>query len=325
VKRYEFTLHPLSDFGTPLKGDTLFGCFCWQVAYDGSLVNGGLEKALKGYGQKPFAVFSSAFLKVGDAKSTYVLKRPDLPMGRLFPEHGAGRKERYESLKENKKRKWMAVENELAVDLKKVRFLSGDELHTEFGVGPVIPSARAHNAINRLTLSTGTGAFAPYEMKTLCYAPNVTLAVVVLLDEDLTTAEQVQKGLDRVGKFGFGRDASIGMGRFEVNSCQELANPESAQAQGAYTLAPCVPDAFESDRIFFSPFIRFGKHGDHLANRGNPFKNPVIMADEGAVLLNQPGAVVDKPYVGKAVGGISKAQQTAVVQGYAPCIPITLE
>jgi len=325
VKRYEFTLHPLSDFGTPLKGDTLFGCFCWQAANDGSLVNGGLDEALKGYDQKPFAVFSSAFLKVGNAKATYVLKRPDLPLGKLFPDHGTDRKERYNNLKENKKRKWMAVENELAVDLKKVRFLSGDEVHHEFGVGPVIPSARAHNSINRLTLSTGTGPFAPYEMETLCYAPNITLAIVVLVDEELTTAEQVRKGLDRVGKFGFGRDASIGMGRFKVNACQELAHPESAQDQGSYTLAPCVPNAFESDRIFFSPFIRFGKHGDQLAGQGHPFKNPVIMADEGAVLLNQPRAALDKPYVGKAVRGISKAQQTAVMQGYTPYIPITLE
>jgi CRISPR-associated protein Csm4 len=318
-------MRPLSDFGTPLKGDTLFGCFCWQAAYDRSLIKGGLDTAIKAYAQKPFAVFSSAILKVGDATPTYVLKRPDLPLGRIFPDHGTARKEQYKTLKENKKRKWMAVENHLTVELKKVRFFKGEELHGTFGVGPVSSSARAHNTINRLTLSTGTGAFAPYEMEALSYAPNVTLAVLVLVDEELTTAEQVQKGLCRVGKFGFGRDASIGMGRFRVESCQELSDSGSAQAQGVYTLAPCVPDSLEAERIFFSPFIRFGKHGDQLASQGHPFKNPVIMADEGAVLLNQPGAALDKPYVGKAVGGISKAQQTAVLQGYTPYIPITLE
>ena len=49
MKLYDVTIHPLSAFGTPLKGDTLFGQFCWQVAYDPGLVDGGLEKNLDRY------------------------------------------------------------------------------------------------------------------------------------------------------------------------------------------------------------------------------------------------------------------------------------
>jgi CRISPR-associated protein Csm4 len=325
VKSYEFTLRPLSDFGTPLKGDTLFGCFCWQAAYDRSLIEGGLEEALQIYDQRPFAVFSSAFLKIGQAAPTYVFKRPDLPLGKIFADQGTDRKKRYETLKENKGRKWMAVEKELTIDLKTARFFDAQELFGEFDVSPAMPSARPHNTINRLTLSTGTGAFAPYEMETLSYLSNAMLAVVVLIDEEIITAEQVQKGLEQMGKFGFGRDASIGMGRFRVEGCQELTDNSGEHAHGCYTLAPCVPDTSEAKQIFFSPFIRFGKHGDLLASQGSPFKNPVVMADEGAVVLRQPGAGVGKSYIGKAVRGISMAQPTAVLQGYSPYIPITLE
>jgi CRISPR-associated protein Csm4 len=325
VKQYEFTLRPLSDLGTALKGDTLFGSFCWQAAYDGSLIEGGLEEALKIYDQRPFALFSSAILKLGQAAPVYILKRPDLPLARIFPDQGTTRKERYETLKKNKGRRWMAVEKELTIDLKTARFFDAKELSGELDVSPVVPSARPHNTINRLTLSTGSGAFAPYEMETLSYPSNAMLAVVVMIDEQKTSAELIEKGLRKMGQFGFGRDASIGMGRFHVEGYQELTDNSGEHALGCYTLAPCVPDTSEAERIFFSPFIRFGKHGDILASQGSPFKNPVVMADEGAVVLRQPGEGVDKPYIGKAVRGISMVQRTAVLQGYSPYIPITLE
>ncbi|MFZ7110044.1 MAG: type III-A CRISPR-associated RAMP protein Csm4 [Desulfatiglandales bacterium] len=325
MKRYEFTLRPLSDFGTALKGDTLFGCFCWQVAYDRALVEGGLNEAIKGYAQKPFAVFSSAFLKIEASVPTYVLKRPDMPLSRIFPAKGEDRKSRYEELKELKSRRWMVVEKTLAVNLKEARFVNGDELRKEFGASPVLPSSRPHNTINRTTFSTGSGAFAPYEMETFCYTPDSNLAVVVLVDEDLTTAEEIRKGLERIGRFGFGRDASIGLGRFHVVDCQEIPTPELSETDGFYTLAPCVPESGKYKRAFFSPFIRFGKHGDRLARGGVPFKNPVIMADEGSVFFKDANRTFDKPYIGKAVEGVSKIQETTVVQGYSPYLPITLE
>lgn len=326
MKRYEFTLRPLSDFGTPLKGDTLFGCFCWQVAYDESLVEGGLDHALKLYDRKPFAIFSSVLMKIPSvSKPLYVLKRPDMPLSRLFPDKGENRVDRYQELKEQKRRRWMIVENLFSMHLTVAQFFNGEELHREFGVWPFLASARPHNTINRMTLSTGGGAFAPYEMETLSYVPGSTLTLVVLIDEDLTSAEQIEKGLKRIGKFGFGRDASIGMGRFHVMEYAVLPTSAPTEADGVYTLAPCVPESGEASKAFFTPFIRFGKHGDRLAGGGHPFKNPVIMADEGAVLMKDAEKSFDEPYIGKAVGGISKAQRAAVLQGYAPHIPIKLE
>jgi len=86
VKLYEIIIKPESGFGTPLKGDTIFGHICWQVSYNPELLNGGLEKWIACYGERPFAVFSSAWPKIkkNDAMH-YAFKRPDFPTLRLFP------------------------------------------------------------------------------------------------------------------------------------------------------------------------------------------------------------------------------------------------
>jgi len=132
----------------------------------------------------------------------------------------------------------------------------------------------------------------------------------------------VMKGLKRIGEFGFGRDASTGMGRFRVNGVKELAIPELDKATAYYTLAPCVPEKGSFSKLFFNPFIRFGRHGGDLARSGNPFKNPVVMADEGAVVFPAQGAKPTMPYIGRAVEGVSKSEDATVVQGYAPILPL---
>ena len=49
------------------------------------------------------------------------------------------------------------------------------------------------------------------------------------------------------------------------------------------------------------------------------------MADEGAVFIPNDKGVFDKPYIGRAVTGVSKAEPSSVVQGYAPYLPLKLE
>lgn len=57
VKLYEIIIKPKSGFGTPLKGDTIFGHICWQASYNPELLNGGLEKWIAGYGRGPLPYF----------------------------------------------------------------------------------------------------------------------------------------------------------------------------------------------------------------------------------------------------------------------------
>lgn len=338
---HELTIRPLSEFGTSLKGDTIFGHFCWQIIYHPSLVDGGLEQALTVYNRTPFAIFSSVFPKFKKENKYYILKRPEIPLSWMFSLDEGSREDHFKKIKEYKKRKWMVVDEKMKIDLSNARFLKDEKLLEE-AVSRTIQEtwkgsdknespdfirylSKPHNTINRLTGTTGAGDFAPYVKDDLYYYPETELALFVLLDENLTNIECIKKGLENIGQFGFGRDASIGLGRFEICESDRIEIMDIKDATACYSLAPCVPEKDVFERIYFSPFIRFGKHGDRLANAGNPFKNPVIMADEAAVFIPKSRNAFEKPYIGCAVTGVSKIEPRSVVQGYTPYIPFRLE
>lgn len=342
MKLYKITLKPTSGIGTPFKGDTIFGRFCWQAASDPDLLNGGLEKWIAMYPERPFAVFSSARPSfANDAKSVYALKKPDLPMEYLTGGLPKSRKQVIETAKDLKKEKWILLEDGLKLDIQNLNRTSDKDLRkkaykqlTEPSKRAMLKSGRedfvateirAHNTINRQTQTTGTPPFAPYSREVQHYYPETELALFVLLDEEATDVDRVTHGLEQIGKFGFGRDASTGLGRFDVLETDELPPPDPTGMNAAYTLAPCVPEPGVYGRMYYAPFTRFGKHGDVLAVSGNPFKNPVLMADEGAVLVPRDPAVLKRPYLGRAVTGVSKVQPEAVVQGYSIHIPFKLE
>ncbi|SLM32393.1 CRISPR-associated protein, Csm4 family [Desulfamplus magnetovallimortis] len=353
MKFYQITLQPRSAFATPLKGDTLFGHFCWQAAHDPSLLEGGLDTWIRRYGEQPFAIFSSAYIKTEHNGTCWFLKRPDLPLSFFKSYAGLDKKERILKAKEMKKQKWMQINGSLNIDLAGGTFLNDTELldilenelspETRRSLGHLdqkqvsISFSQPHNSINRLTGTTGRGGmFAPFTTKSTCYFPEVELVIFVLIEESATDIERVLKGITRIGQWGFGKDASTGMGRFEVAEHDPMTMPDISNTMAFYTLAPSVPEQgfFNSSGIekngmnaFFTPFTRFGKHGSTIAVSGNPFKNPVIMADEGAVFIpdrTQAEMIVKKQYMGTAVGGISKSMPHTVAQGYTPVLPMQL-
>jgi len=339
VEFYEITLEPLGGFGTPLKGDTLFGHFCWQASYDETLLEGGLDGQMRIYPDHPFLVFSSAFPKVSSGKPAYALKRPDVPFHALISA-GGERLERMLLQKHMKAKKWMLVEDLRHIDCRKTRYLTDQELQMEISATAVVNEAEGtrretdsylaaysqpHNTINRMTQTTNSGMFAPFSAENLSYMPGLRLALFVLLDPGATDIGRVRKALERIGSWGYGRDASTGLGRFSVVDVSSLPLTETPDANACYTLAPSVPAKEAYTRVCFSPFVRFGKHGDRLACSRNPFKNPVVMADEGAVLFPDGEDHFCKPYLGTALRGVSKAAPETVVQGYAPYFPIRVE
>lgn len=56
-----------------------------------------------------------------------------------------------------------------------------------------------------------------------------------------------------------------------------------------------------------------------------PFKNPIIMADEGGIFKPKNLGVFHRPYIGTAVMNISKAEPKSVAQGYSLYIPVKVE
>lgn len=341
MKTYEITIKPITGFGTPLKGDTLFGHICWQVAYDDKLLGRDINNLLATYRDNPFLVISSAFIKIGDS---YVFKRPDMPMEMLFQITDMDKKKIIARRKEIKAKKWMFLRKN-----QKIQSLRSDDLYLKdeevflkmielkgqkegrklsklSGDSIVIDYTQPHNTINRLTGTTGEGRFAPYSVDQKVFLKGLELVIFAGLREDIPV-EGLIKALKNTGITGFGKDASTGLGRFEVTTYSETDFYSiGADAPNAcYTLGPSVPEPEVFGEIFFSPFTRFGRHGDILAKSGRPFKNPVIMADEGAVFIVKNPNVFKKPYIGQAVFNISRAEPKAVTQGYSLYIPVKVE
>ncbi len=347
MKVYEITIKPsLNGFGTPLKGDTIFGHFCWQVAYDRTLLGRSLEELLAVYQVRPFAVFSSAFPKYCEGtRYLYLFKKPPLPFEKVFT-LPASREEAFQKKKEYKAKKWMLFkegerlppfremgdrlmnEKELLGRIRKLLSPEGARLLKERKNLTIFKKAlHPHNTINRLTGTTGEGEFAPFGVDEEFILPDTELALFVGIDEGLVSIEGIRKGLERIGETGFGRDQSTGLGRFELGEDTEVSLLEmgSEEPDGCYTLSPCVPEKGAYKDMFFATFVRFGRHGDILARSSNPFKNPVIMADEGAVFIPKDRSIFQKPYIGRAITGLSKAEPNTVTQGYSLYIPVRLE
>ena len=338
MQTYQITIEPLSSFGTPLKGDTLFGHFCWQAAYDPSLLTGTLDEIIQDYLEKPFCVFSSAYpVIVGGG---IALKRPDLPLEQIFDFSGMSRSDIVGRRKELKKRKWLACSATGALaDMKQGRYLNDAELAAVAVPADALPAGcgqlagisredlMSHNSINRLTGTTGEG-FAPFSQAASFYLPGVRLTFFAGIDETVLSENALTQAIQRIGSCGFGRDASTGMGKFHLIQCKavDLAAYGAVEPNALYTLSPAVPETDSYSAGFFSPFTRFGRHGDQLAKSTVPFKNPVIMADEGAVLVPKDMVTtLSRPYIGTGLSGISKVMKETVMQGYSLYIPIRLE
>ena len=346
MKVYEVVLKPLSGFGTPLKGDTVFGHVCWQIAHDDQLANSNIEYLLAMYHEKPFAVFSSAVARFFvDSEYCYAFAAPALPIGKL-PGLQGGKREIIEKRKELKQKKWLVLrESDLCITLQNAMLKTDQELgrlafnnltgdaqkqaarvkHERF----VITFSQQHNRINRLTGTTGEGGFAPFSVEQQVYFPypETDLSLFVGVDESQISIDQMTTALERIGAFGYGKDASTGLGRFEIGEVNEknLFFAGNNKVNACYTLSPCLPDRKAFSEMYFAPFTRFGRHGDIMAKSSNPFKAPVIMADEGGVFVPRDRTVFDKPYMGQAITGISKVHPKAVCQGYSLYLPVKFE
>ena len=325
MKFAEIIIKPLSAFGTPLKGDTIFGHFYWQLVYDPSLLKGDLQRLTETYGHEPFVVFSSAFPRLREG---WLLPRPALPLRYFgFETSGEDCFEKLKGLKEQKKKSWLLASS-LALDLTRPELLNDAEaaarLASEEGLGfhgdtprsLVIESPQPHNTINRLTFTTGEG-FAPYQLRNHWFLPGMRLSVFVLYREEVLKLSSIREAFSRIGETGFGRDASCGLGRFAVEEIRELPLPKPGRV--LYTLSPYVPREEDYEHIWYRPFTRFGRHGGPLVLTGRPFKNPVFMADQGAVLR---ASVERGPYIGRAIGGLSKAEEKTIAQGFSIVLPV---
>jgi CRISPR-associated protein Csm4 len=300
------TLQPRSAFGTPIVGDTLFGQLCWAIRE--RYGEQRLTELLDGYtGGRPFLVVSDAF---PDGR----LPRPQLPD--FFIGLDADPAQR----KLVRQRVWLHAE-EAGLPLQEWISRAESGTHQRHEV-------LTQNTINRLTGTTGNGPFAPRQVERIGYAANTRVDVYCVVDTSRLAVSELVQILTDVGHVGYGRDASTGLGKFDVAAHMFHRWPVTA-SRHALTLAPCAPDTaqLEAGRCFYQPLTRFGRHGNIAVLTGEPFKRPVLMMRTAAFLTFREPVV--PPFFGTGLGGteapISAAIPATVHQGYAPLIPLHAE
>jgi CRISPR-associated protein Csm4 len=325
MQAFRVTLKLQSAFATPLKGDTLFGQLCWAIR--NRFGEDRLTDLLAGYGHgQPFAVVSDAF------PSGY-WPLPKLPG--IYYDRIEG-----EDRKAIKKRCWLpedAIAKPISqwlshsVDAKTVvscaRADGGSD--TPSGLKNALSERhpQPHNTISRHTNTTGEGGFAPYAIEQEWFVPGVAWTIYLLLDTTRWTQEDCRQCLRDIGQIGFGRDASIGLGKFAVSEFVESELLSQTGANACLTLAPCAPQGlgFDARNSFYQLFSRFGRHGDIAVHReGKPFKNPVLLAQTAAVFA---APLPESGFIGQGIGGngeLSKTLSATVHQGYAPVIGVAL-
>ena len=315
MQTFGFTLRPLSAFGTPLAGDTLFGQLCWTLRHQ--LGNDRLNELLRGYTRgKPFAV-------VSDALPAGYVPLPHVPSDAWQKSAPADALDR----KALKKKKWLPLA-ELAKPFSQWQSSALSDAQVAPESATPIERAQPHNTINRQAGTTGEGQFAPYAMPQIWFHPAMRFDLYVALDEARLSKAELCAALDYMGAIGFGRDASIGLGKFErIGDVTPVSFPTTTGSNSYLTLGPCAPQGlgYCPVRSTYQVATRFGRHGDAAVQSGQPFKRPVMLAKAGGVFW--PEAVdVTCQFIGQGVGGfenpVSLSMPETVQQGYAPVIAI---
>ena len=305
MKLYRFTLSPQSAMGTSLVGDTLFGQLCWAVR--NRFGEARLTALLEGYTeQRPFMVVSDAFPQG-------FLPLPTLPSKFWQTKTETDRK----SLK---KAQWVNIED---AENSAVKFWQECALQANVKFEKESQD-QFHNTIDRQTNTTGEGQFAPYSTMLTWFGTVQKFDLYIVLDENRFTLEELQQVLNDVGSFGFGRDGSIGLGKFQCINPQ-VVNFLQQNANCYLTLANCAPKnlGLNKEYCYYQITTRFGRHGDIQALSSNPFKKPIILAKPAAIFT--PEKYEPRLFLGNGLSCISHAQPEAVHQGYAPVLNLFVD
>ena len=316
MKSLKIFIKPLSAFATPLAGDTLFGQLCWAVRERFGVEK--LSNLLEGYTTgNPFVVLSDGLPALQPTAGEWQvwIRKPAMP---LAFDHNVNSSVQERRLLRH--RVWMPL-HEKGAD-----FSAWLETAVEIPEKTKDQDAVVtQNSINRMTGTTGAAPFAPRQSGITVFPANAYRCLFCCLDESRLGIDELSLLLQDIGQFGFGKDATTGMGKFDV--CNVVPYEENlADACVATTLAPCAPEVslLQSEHCYYQPLTRFGRHGNRLAQQ-SAFKSPLMMLASGALLsFNAP---LEKSWFGKGLGGvdspISSALPETVHQGYSPVLPLS--
>ena len=304
---YRITLRLKAPLGSKLQSDTLFGHFCWQVAYGrwtGGDIDEFLEPFLKG---EPPLVLSDGFPPGVLAKP--LCWRFDIRDDTISLEA-----------------------NDRAKKRGKARYVTEADFHRiRRGEEPQDkPISRAfeevetlHASIDRLTGTTpGEGGLF-----------QTTELVPVLNDEPddrMVIYARCKQGWEdtleslfiELSKSGYGRDKSVGLGAFKVEHFEPYAGFEMPQgANGFVSLSSYVPAPADPSNGFYRLRTKYGKLSE-IVPSGNPWKRPLLQIEPGACFYT---AKEPQPYYGRLVTNIAPGDARAVQCGFTMAVGIIMQ
>lgn len=299
---FKLMIKPISPFITEPVSDTLFG----QICYTLSLMGENMEDILKDYDKEPFLVVSD-MLPMG-----YALKpqEPAALSENINVNTLAGRKS-----EKNKNRVYIddVIKN-------------GKITAVHNPTWTIEHYNMTHASINRFTGTTSKGEHAPYNIIEYYYNTknNTDFYFDLYIYVNDKYREKVIDAIKLIGKYGYGKKASLGRGLFVMQSVEDVSIDTTGK-NSLFTLGNCVIYGMKNkcEELYYTPLTRFGKHGVYTA-KTMPFKSPFVMASQGALFKYITDlSIFDKPFIGKIVNNISYHSNT-IAQGYSLYIPITL-
>lgn len=290
-----------SPLGTPLQSDTLFGHICWQVA----LTEGpdGVDAFLRPFleGEPPFIL--------SDAFPAGLLPKP------TWPGAGAGAGDE-DPRAAHDRRKRSAKAAFLTKD-DFIRLCADPAWLVEPLADPWQKEIIPHAVPSRLTGATGGEDKGGFYFTEPWVLPGREVDLYARLR--LGWADRLADWLAAIGRQGFGRDKSSGLGRLTLTGhrpAPELGGPSAAD--GLVILSTYLPARTDPTEGYWRLRLKLGRLGES-AGGGRPFKKPILELEPGSVFRCPDPA--GRPWLGRLGQGLAPGQPAAVQNGQALTCP----
>ena len=278
MKSLKIYIKPLSSFKTKFHSDTLFGQFCWIYGYIYGFDN--LREIIENIDRDYFIAFSDGFIHD-------LLPRP------LIKPHSF-EDDKLKNAKEYKRTEFVSaeflIESRKNLDDKSIfEFCRNTKTKNE-EISNTVNILK--NSVNRLTGTTSEGQL--YNSEETYFNDNIKIAIYMKYNEHIISKDEVLNIINQIGVLGFGKDASTGKGKFEIDGGNSsiIDEPEELKffdgANAFMSLSHGIPGTYNGEpdcKLNYGKIItKFPKHGGFLAN-DNPFKNPFIVHKPGSTFL----------------------------------------
>lgn len=271
VENYRISIRLEGPLGTRMISGTLFGHLCWSLRHLES--ESALGKFLEEVEGAPFLL--SDALPAGWLPAPLLAPRTE--------KKAPGTLAEAEEAKKNRKREWMRVEEYLAAR----GGMTQAAAEKAKGKPPEAEEQRlAHNRIDRLTGTTPERGGLYFTDETWAQDTARDLEVHVRCGME---GERLLRLFRFVGEHGYGRDATLGRGRF---TCRlEGARKELFAHEGDRWMSLSHGALSENMRApLYKASTHYGKLGSLYANVEVPFKYPVTLLRPGATFAGEgPG------------------------------------